>query len=681
LDAVLSNSLELGDAELAPYVRRWRAALADVPGEGYVALVDALTERQADRIGVDVGDWISSGASELERAHTLLAEIDEAHIDENKLGALWDEAHALGWLHQHFGEVERDASNQAHTRDEQKHASQTVTTQLYTPRWIADFLAQSCLQTTSAPHPTVCDPAVGGGQMLLAALDAMVAGGEAVGAAGRRLFGVDLDRRAVEVARRSLKLHVARHEGARMPEVEQAIDANLGVADGLFDDIGSFDVVITNPPYMGSRSMPSELKKRIRAEFRPFHADLYTAFIRRCHQLSTDTVGVLAQQTVWFLSRFAKARSWLLDEAELVSFMHLGAHAFANLSGEKASVVAFVQKKSVSESAQTAFIDLRPFGDAAAKLDAFSKTPAQVTRSEPASAFDVLPGRVLAHGLPPRLRRHFEGGRRLADFADIPGSQNKTGRNRRFVKKWSEVGLDEIRRAPEILGDAGSRDGRWVFYSKGGRFSPWWGNWQNVIDWSEEARRFYADNRTSNLLGEKWWFKEGICYTDFGGRTFNARLMPAGCLFDMAGPAIFLHDDRPESRYALLAVLNSTPARALLNAMNPSLHYQVRDLRNLPVPEWSDDLEAELARRSRELVEGMRAVAALVPQSPRSIAAEPQKVRQVRSFLARLPDLEHQLDRLVCELYECPELLVSVEERPVHDYVGKLEFDGVQCYK
>jgi hypothetical protein len=667
------RKLEIGDAQLAPYVRRWRAALADVPGEGYQALVDATSERQADRIDVDVSDWILVEASHLARAHTLLAEIDKAG-----LGALWDEAHTLGWLHQHFGEIERDASNRAHTEDEAKHVSQTATTQLYTPRWIADYLARTCLDEASALEPRVCDPAVGGGQMLLAGLDGLVDRGEDAAEAAKRLHGVDLDGRAVEVARRSLSLSVARHLGQRDAEAEAAIWANLRVADGLFDELGSFDIVVTNPPYMGSRSMPNELKKRVRADFRPFHADLYTAFIRRCHSMSTDTVGVLAQQTVWFLSRFEKARNWLLDEAQLVSFMHLGPHAFATLSGEKASVVAFVQRKSGVEDRDTTFVDVRECGDAQSKLQAFADRTSEVTRMESTAAFDILPGRVIAHWLPERLRRHFQTGPRLADIADIPGSQNKTGKNRRYVKKWGEVDLHKIRSAPQIIGDAGSAEinqeqARWVFYSKGGRFSPWWGNWQNVVDWSEEARRFYADNRTSNLLDETWWFKEGICYTDFGGRTFNARLMPAGCVFDMAGPAIFLHDDRPDRLYALLAVLNSTPVRALLNAMNPSLHYQVRDLRNLPVPQWSDELEAELARRARELVAGMKSVAAFVPQSPRTVGDESPDVPGTRDFLARQPALEHQLDRLVCDLYECPELLVSVDQRPVHHALSRID--------
>ncbi|MFP4598289.1 MAG: Eco57I restriction-modification methylase domain-containing protein [Persicimonas sp.] len=687
-EGIAEGGLELGDSSFAAFVRRWREALANLPGEwpdeGYAALVDAISQWQADRIGVDVADWMTCDPAHVERARELLGEVDEAGLND-----LWDEAHTLGWFHQHFGEIERDASNRAHTRDEAKHASQMVTTQLYTPRWIAEFLVGECLEAADSKAPTVCDPALGGGQMLLAALDWLCERGVALETAVERLHGVDLDGRAVEAARRALKLHVARLDGERRPELEQKIDANLRVGDGLFGELGTFDVVVTNPPYMGSRSMPGPLKERIRGEFRPFHADLYTAFIRRCHALSSDMVGVLAQQTVWFLSRFKKARSWLLDNAELVAFMHLGAHAFANLSGEKASVVAFVQKCCEPSGEEAVFIDLRDESDAESKRSAFidsleRRRPwrrkdehdardgvAPVTR-EPVAAFDALPGRVLAHWLPENLRRHFETSPKLIDLADIPGSQNKTANNRKYVKKWSEVDTAELRRAPEISGEVGSADGRWVFYSKGGRFAPWWGNWQNVVDWSDAARVFYADNKTSNLLAEKWWFREGICYTDFGGRTFNARWMPPGCLFDMAGPAIFAREGGRRRLFALLAVLNSTPVRALLNAMNPSLHYQVRDLRNLPVPELDADTEAELARRAGELVAGMQAVAGLWEGSPRSLLADEVDRAEVRVFLERRPQLEHELDRMVCELYGCPELLVSVEERPVHDYVGRV---------
>ena len=286
-----------------------------------------------------------------------------------------------------------------------------------------------------------------------------------------------------------------------------------------------------------------------------------------------------------------------------------------------------------------------------------------------------------SHWLPDDLRAHFESSPRLEQIADVPGSQNKTGRNSEFVRSWRDIDLDDLRLAPDVI-DVGSEDGRWAFYSKGGRYGPWWGNWQYVVDWSADAREFYADNRTSNLLGERWRFRQGLCYTDFGGRTFNARWMPPGCLFDMAGPAIFpdVNDGELEEDIGmLLAILNSSPVRELLNALNPSLHYQVSDLRALPIPEVSEDLRAELADRAWTLVDGYRHLARFVESSPRSLDLPDQNERQrAVAFLKRRPEMERELDKLVCELYRCPGLLVDQESRPVHDYENRVDWEAVQ---
>lgn len=690
--------IEIGESHFAKYVTRWRNRIEAIDasemgdfGAYYAALRDAISMRQARCIGVAVDDWID--ATSCDDRHRSDAKKWLREIDDDGLGALWNEPHTLGWFHQHFGLSERQASNRAHTKNERKHRTQTTTTRLYTPRWVADFLANSCLEQLDPGDrntATVCDPAVGGGQMLIAVLEAMIERGAAPEVALSQLHGVDLDPAAVEITFRNLAMHAARHLGRRDRSAETVLRTHLHVGDGLFDDSlfkdtrykdtllkdtsfkapsPKFDIVLANPPYMGSRSMPVALKKKISNESRPFHADLYTAFIRRCHQLSGKTLGILAQQTVWYLSRFERARAWLLDEAELVEFMHLGAGAFHNLSGEKANVVAFVQNKRTAENRSSArqptrFVDLRQLKGAQAKREAFAGAK-QATKThesplvyrESSTAFDRLPGRVLAYWLPKALRELFTTTRRLADIAAIPGSQNKTGRNREFIKKWHAVDTASLRATPEIIGDNGTPDGRWVFYSKGGPFSPWWGNWQHIIDWSERARRFYDDNPNSNLLAAKWWFKEGICYTDFGGRRFNARWMPPGCLFDMTGPAIFPHNPARDHLFALLAILNSTPVRALLNAMNPSLHYQVRDLRNLPIPEFSKQLESTLADGARQLVRGQQLASTLEPTSPRSVCENPENADAIAAFRARRPALEKELNQMVCRLYNCPELV------------------------
>ena len=52
------------------------------------------------------------------------------------------------------------------------------------------------------------------------------------------------------------------------------------------------------------------------------------------------------------------------------------------------------------------------------------------------------------------------------------------------------------------------------------------GNIDLVIDWTEDARDFYSNNKTSNLLAAKYCFREGITYTDISSRGTGFRYLP-----------------------------------------------------------------------------------------------------------------------------------------------------------
>jgi hypothetical protein len=680
-------------------MERFAAEVRDRGGADlYGPALDLLTDRVARRIGID-REASPGGADE----RSIVAEIADNLDDETdgEFGRALAEPHALGWFHQHFGAPERKASHRAHNESEAKHDSQTTTTQLYTPRWIADPLADEALAVVDGDQmPTVLDPAVGGGQFLLAAYDALARRHqdaeprELVAA----LHGVDVDARAAEVTRRALTLHVARQIGERDPEAEAAIDEQIGVADGLFDELPGADVVLTNPPYMGSRSMPDHLKSRVREDYEPFHGDLYAAFIRRCHELAERAVGVLAQQTIWYLKRFERAREELLDAGLIELFVHFGPHAFASLSGEKANVVGFVQRSDGRDrGGESRFVDLRDLGAPAAMRGGLVEgleEPGGRTRQLDVERLAVIPGRPVSHWLPEELRRHFDGGRRLGDVAEVPGRQNKTGANRQYVRTFREVPVEAIEWRPlqyspaeaprRIEPDEGRR---WFFYSKGGRYAPWWGNWENVVDWSVEARDYYANNSTSNLVPKEYRFREGICYTDFGGTAFNARWMPAGCLFDMAGPAIFPGDAfatgegrARRSLFALLAVLNSTPVQMLLNALNPSIHYQVTDLRRLPLPVWETDTECQLADLAVDQIEDVRRLARAVDVSP--VGAGPRAradggregptAETVAAIGDRVAERAERVDAIVWKLYGGEPADAESLRDATHHYLEKL---------
>lgn len=555
-----------------------------------------------------------------------------------------DDPHLFGWVHQHLGTERRLEAFSAHTKLEQKHADSVVATQIYTPRWVSDLLTVEAL--TGVERPTVVDPACGGGQFLLAAFDLLVGRGVGSEAALRLLHGRDLDPTAVEATRLGLRFR-AMNEGMDEVRAREVVTEQIVVADGLDLRPDSYDVVLTNPPYMGHRSMPADLRARLRDELRPFHLDLATAFIRVVSRAARTSFAVLSQQNIWYLSRFESARRLLLDDFELPLFTHFGPHLFDVLKGEKASVVGFVMRRAgrVSESsdvAPTIFHDLRELGDSRAMRDAVRASSHASVR--PIDEVTRLPGAPVAHWVPGPLVAAFDTAPRLGDRFDVPGSQNKTGRNREYVRSVADVQNDQL--APLDADSSGAT--RWRYYSKGGRYAPWWGNWDNVVDWSDDARDFYATNRTSNRLSDEWIDRPGLVYTDFGGRTFNARWKPPTALFDMAGPAIFHPDDVETELLALLVYLNSEPARRLLNALNPSLHYQVRDVRLLPLPGFDDNVRqaSDLARR---LVETTRAVV-----EAGDGGADPW---------GEIRRLERRANELACDAFGVP---VSGDELPKH---------------
>ena len=158
-----------------------------------------------------------------------------------------------------------------------------------------------------------------------------------------------------------------------------------------------------------------------------------------------------------------------------------------------------------------------------------------------------------------------------------------TGNNTRFVRYWWEV--------------AGPKDD-WPIYLKGGRISKYYGSLDLRLDYRPSAHVWYSTSPSARYRrGYEHYFTEGITYTLQSELGFAGRYIPPDCVFDIQGSCIFPQD--PAYLYQLLAYLNSRLASQLLHALNPTLDFQVGDLRRLPI---SPDLTATLGRWSAQLV-------------------------------------------------------------------------------
>ncbi len=132
----------------------------------------------------------------------------------------------------------------------------------------------------------------------------------------------------------------------------------------LFDFISRrYDVVATNPPYMGSKNMGPVVKRYVETHFSAGKRDLYAAFILRCLELArpeTGRVAMVTQQSWMFLRSFADLRALdaetpkkisgfrgIIRETTIETLAHLGPGAFGEISGEVVNIVLFTLSRKI----------------------------------------------------------------------------------------------------------------------------------------------------------------------------------------------------------------------------------------------------------------------------------------------------------------------------------------------
>lgn len=121
-----------------------------------------------------------------------------------------------------------------------------------------------------------------------------------------------------------------------------------------------YHVVVTNPPYMGSKGMNADLKKFAETKYSDSKSDLFAMFIERCLELVQEhgTIGMITMQSWMFLSSFEKLRTKLLDEDTILSMAHLGPRAFDTIGGEVVQTTAFTLTNTHIPDYKGAFLRL-----------------------------------------------------------------------------------------------------------------------------------------------------------------------------------------------------------------------------------------------------------------------------------------------------------------------------------
>ena len=345
-----------------------------------------------------------------------------------------------------------------------------------------------------------------------------------------------------------------------------------------------YDVVVTNPPYMAVSNAGAKVNDYVKKNFPDSKADMFAVFIERCGQMAKKSgyQAMITQHTWMFLGSYEGLRVRLASRS-LVSLLHLGIKAFEEIGNDVVQTCAFVFQNTSCAGQKSRFCRLVDVKDSAKKEQEFYNPNLYSEKST--DSFKVIPGFTYAYWVEDAFIENFEKGFNIEQYAEFTGSQNITGNNEKYLRYHWEVEADKVGQT------------YWVFYAKGGDYRKYYGNLEMVIDWRDSARNFYATNKTSNLLSEHFWFREGVTYSAVTSRGTGFRYLPKGCIFDKGGPSIAIKD----SLYYLLALLNSKTAELYFRVLNPSINLQVKDIKALPILVEDNDTIADITQRSVQL--------------------------------------------------------------------------------
>ncbi|MEI8290565.1 MAG: BREX-1 system adenine-specific DNA-methyltransferase PglX [Verrucomicrobiota bacterium] len=345
-----------------------------------------------------------------------------------------------------------------------------------------------------------------------------------------------------------------------------------------------YQVVVTNPPYLGSAAFNTSLKHFAETHFTDGRTDLFALFISRLALLSKTGgyVSMVTMQSWLFLASYEDLRKEALTKWCFTSLIHLGARAFDSLSGEVVQTAAFILRTTRSSDGHGLFIRLlagRNEAEKDAALLAAINDPKSLLRFT-ASADELLqiPGCPVAYWIGSGVIKAFKFGRQLEDIAPVrQGFQ--TGDNDRFMRMWSEVAKNKCKFDALSKEQVFAARKKWVPYNKGGSFRRWYGNNEYLVAFDEENYEILS--RSGNCLpSRQLYFKKAITWSALASGDFGARLSPEGFTFSAKGACAF---PDPVYFHLALGLLNSTVAGKVFEFYAATLDFNVGSIRKVPL--------------------------------------------------------------------------------------------------
>lgn len=344
--------------------------------------------------------------------------------------------------------------------------------------------------------------------------------------------------------------------------------------------------VVANPPYMGAKNMSAELKQFVQDHYEDVKADLYGCFYVRFLKFAMEygLEGMVLGDTWMFIKTFEEMRKDLIKKRRIESFLHI--RDITNHPDIFGANAAFIICPCYVSHKKTTFIKLTQTGVVRKRFELLSILAADKSKARfevNQHEFVQIPGSPIVYWLSEAVFKIFD--RKIAKGVT-------TGDNARFLRFWWECYCRTIQFDRISLQETPLQ--RWVPCDKGGGFRRWSGNNEYIVDWTENGEKLF-DFPGSTPRNREITFKNALACSKISSGQPSFRRRNHG--FAYSDAAVALSDSTLLSE--LNCFLNSTTALTIMQALSPTLNFEVGQIRSLPC---KFGISANWRDREKELV-------------------------------------------------------------------------------